>query len=59
MTQKPDDLDALCARLTHTDTFDAAFRALKQRDDPGLYAELLSGAGWSDFVREAHPYRHL
>ena len=50
--QKPDDLDALCARLTHTDTFDAAFRALKQRDDPGLYAELLSGAGWSDFVRE-------
>ena len=51
MTRTSDDLSALNARLTQNETFEEAFLELQQREDPGLYAELLSGASWTDFVR--------
>ena len=51
MTRTSDDLSALNARLTQNETFEEAFLELQQREDPGLYAELLSGASWTDLVR--------
>ncbi len=54
MTHTSKDLLALYARLTQNESFESAFSELRRREDPGLCAELLSGSGWSDFVRGEH-----